>query len=63
MKLKKGQALLQSFMNNEKIFENAKEELKKLGIKADSFEEIREKEGIALLRIKICGKSFFFYFA
>ena len=60
MKLKKGQALLQSFMNNEKIFENAKEELKKLGIKADSFEEIREKEGIALLRIKICGKSFVF---
>ena len=47
-------------MNNEKIFENAKAELKKLGIKADSLEEIREKDGIALLRIKTGGKSFVF---
>ncbi len=47
-------------MNNEKIFENAKAELKKLGIKSDSLEEIREKDGIALLRIKTGGKSFVF---
>lgn len=47
-------------MNNEKIFENAKAELKKLGIKADSLEEIREKDGIALLRIKTGRKSFVF---
>ena len=39
-------------MNNKIIFENAKTELKKIGIKADFIEEIREKDGIALLRIK-----------
>lgn len=47
-------------MNNEEIFENAKSELKKLGIKADSFEKIREKDGISLQRIKIGEKSFVF---
>ena len=35
-------------MNNKEIFENAKAELKKLGIKTDSIEEIREKDGISL---------------
>ena len=47
-------------MNNKNIFENAKTELKKLGIKADSIEEIREKDGIALLRIKTGKRCFVF---
>lgn len=46
-------------MNN-KIFSEAENEFKKLGIKADSFEEIREKDGIALFRIKSGSESFVF---
>ncbi len=47
-------------MNNEKIFEEAKKEFKILGIKADSIENMREKDGIALLRIKCKNRSFVF---
>lgn len=46
------------FMNDEKIFLKAEKEFKKFGITADSFEKIREKEGIALLRIKSGKRSF-----
>ena len=45
-------------MNDEKIFLKAEKEFKKFGITADSFEKIREKEGIALLRIKSGKRSF-----
>lgn len=45
-------------MNNEKIFAEAMAEAEKMGIKPDSFSRIREKDGIALIRIKSGGKSF-----
>ena len=45
-------------MNDEKIFSKAMEEFEKFGIKADSFEKIREKDGIALIKIKSGEKSF-----
>ena len=41
------------FMNDEKIFLKAEKEFKKFGITADSFEKIREKEGIALVKAEI----------
>lgn len=47
-------------MNDEKIFEEAKREFEILGIKADNIENIREKDGIALLRISCKNRSFVF---
>ena len=49
-----------NFMNNEKIFAEAMAEFEKFGINAESFCKIREKDGIALIRIKSGGKSFVF---
>ncbi|MBQ6876925.1 MAG: hypothetical protein IJO22_00805 [Oscillospiraceae bacterium] len=45
-------------MNDEKIFQKAKAEFEIFGFSADSIEKIREKDGIALLRIKSGEKSF-----
>ncbi|MBE6900169.1 MAG: hypothetical protein E7479_05830 [Ruminococcaceae bacterium] len=47
-------------MNNEKIFAEAMAEFEKFRINAESFCKIREKDGIALIRIKSGGKSFVF---
>lgn len=51
---------MQNFMNDKTIFEKAKAEFASLGIKTDSIEEIREKDGIAVLRIKSGKNSFVF---
>ena len=47
-------------MNDRKIFAKAKKDFEKLGIKADSYEEIRKKDGIVLARIKSGENSFVF---
>lgn len=47
-------------MNDKNVFAKAKNEFEKLGIKADSYEEIREKDGIALIRIKSGKNNFVF---
>lgn len=47
-------------MNNKKIFDDAITEFQKIGIKEDEYEIIREKEGIALIRIKIENDFFVF---
>lgn len=47
-------------MNDEKIFEEALNEFERLGIKAEKIEKMREKDGIALLKIKTKEKSFVF---
>ena len=47
-------------MNNEKIFKKAFDEFERLGIKTEKIEKMREKDGIALLKIKTKEKSFVF---
>lgn len=47
-------------MNDEKIFAAALKEFDSLKIKAVAFEKIREKDGVALIRIKTAGKSYVF---
>lgn len=47
-------------MNDEKIFKKAFDEFERLGIKTEKIEKMREKDGIALLKIKTKEKSFVF---
>lgn len=47
-------------MNDEKIFKKAFDEFERLGIKTEKIEKMREKDGIALLKIKTNEKSFVF---